>query len=583
MSDQFQLWLIPPLLTALLSIWFRRRLTLEFGWPLLVQSFSIVVSGLLGLFVGPKPLWTVITWFLFVAFMVFPNLYLRHCENLYSTLNGASLLSACKIIPLFYWGKLGRFWKDIYLSYAFYINGDEGSGDALVQFWTEQKLPPFFTEHLDATKLAADGLLSRWDDIIDIFNQRRSDINSVSASLCLQASRAYAEKGDVEMATQCLKSANLPNQRMDQRHLSLVFLQYFCLTGAEDYAQQIIARLDKSASPSMNLILNAWWARCLISVGKTQLAIELLEKLLAQASTLKNKNFDPEPWIARLNKYMAAARKEAAQAKEVKGPGDGSWEGRARSGGDEDGQRLATSENIEQIWRVYQNSLSVQQIVLPKRSSKVVNSLLALMIAAYICSGCIDLIDNPFVLQYIGRDSPLVGLATNQGEFMFTHFYLEKGLVYAGQYYRLITYIFLHGNFSHLLLNSIGLFWFGRITESAYGTWRFLLIFLVSGIVGGLAQILFTDTSAVGASGSVFGLFAAVAVSIYKLRNVLPEQMRKRELRWMLVMTICQIGLDHVIPKVAGLAHLGGLAAGFILGIVLFPKQAFKSTEKNHE
>ena len=185
-----------------------------------------------------------------------------------------------------------------------------------------QKLPPFFIEHLDSTKLAADGLLSRWDDIIDIFNQRRSDIDSVSASLCLQASRAYAEKGDVEMATQCLKSANLPNQRMDQRHLALVFLQYFCLSGAENYAQQIIARLDKSASPSMNLILNAWWARCLISVGKTQLAIELLEKLLSQASTLKNKSFDPEPWIARLNKYMAAAREKAVQGEEGKG---GMW------------------------------------------------------------------------------------------------------------------------------------------------------------------------------------------------------------------------------------------------------------------
>jgi rhomboid protease GluP len=132
-----------------------------------------------------------------------------------------------------------------------------------------------------------------------------------------------------------------------------------------------------------------------------------------------------------------------------------------------------------------------------------------------------------------------------------------------------------------LLLNAIGLFWFGRITAAIYGTWRFLAIFLLSGIVGGLSQIIFTDTSAVGASGSVFGLFAAVAVSIYKLRDVLPEQMRKRELRWMLVMTICQIGLDHVIPKVAGFAHLGGLAAGFVLGIALFPKQAFKNTEKN--
>jgi membrane associated rhomboid family serine protease len=559
MTDQFQLWLIPPLLTALLSIWFRRRLTLEFGWPLLVQSFSIVASALLGLLVGPKPFWTILTWLLFVAFMVFPNLYLRHCENLYSTLNGAGLLSACKIIPLFYWGKLGQFWKDIYLSYAFYISGKEASGDALMQAWIAQTLPPFFAEHLDATKLAADGLLWRWDDIIDIFNQRRSGINSVSASLCLQASRAYAEKGDVEMATQCLKSANLPNQRMDQRHLALVFLQYFCLAGAENYSQQLIARLDKNGSPSMSFILNTWWARCLISAGKTHQAIELLEKLLSQASTMKDKGFDPEPWVARLNKYIVMAREKDGE--QIEQPGQ--------------------SENIEQIWRIYQNALSVQQIVLPRRSSKVVNSLLAIMIAAYIFSGCIDLIDNPFVLQYIGRDSALVGLATNQGEFMFRHFYLEKGLVYAGQYYRLVTYIFLHGNFSHLLLNAIGLFWFGRITAAIYGTWRFLAIFLLSGIVGGLSQIIFTDTSAVGASGSVFGLFAAVAVSIYKLRDVLPEQMRKRELRWMLVMTICQIGLDHVIPRVAGLAHLGGLGAGFVIGIALFPKQAFKNTEKN--
>jgi membrane associated rhomboid family serine protease len=559
MTDQFQLWLIPPLLTALLSIWFRRRLTLEFGWPLLVQSFSIVAAALLGLLVGPKPIWTIVTWLLFAAFMVFPNLYLRHCENLYSTLNGAALVSACKVIPLFYWGKLGQFWKDIYLSYAFYINNNKPSGDALMQVWTAQSLPPFFAEHLDATKLAADGLLSRWDDIINIFNKRRSDINSVSASLCLQASRAYAEKGDVEMATQCLKSANLPNQRMDQRHLALVFLQYFCLTGAENYAQQIIARLEKNASPSMSLILSAWWGRCLISAGKAHEAIDLLEKLLSKASTMKDKAFDPEPWILRLNSYLAIARDN--EGEQVKKPGQ--------------------SENIELIWRVYQNALSVQQIVLPRRSSKIVNSLLAIMVAGYILSGCIDLIDNPFVLQYIGRNSPLVGLATNQGEFMFRHFYLEKGLVYAGQYHRLVTYIFLHGNFSHLLLNAFGLLWFGRITASVYGTWRFLAIFLLSGIVGGLAQIAFTDTSAVGASGSVFGLFAAVAVSIYKLRNVLPEEMRKRELRWMLVMTICQIGLDHVIPKVAGFAHLGGLAAGLVLGLVLFPEQAFKKTEKN--
>jgi rhomboid protease GluP len=196
-----------------------------------------------------------------------------------------------------------------------------------------------------------------------------------------------------------------------------------------------------------------------------------------------------------------------------------------------------------------------------------------MMVCAYVLSGCIDLIDTPFGLKLIGSNSPLIALATSQGEFMFRTFYLEKNLVNAGQYYRLVSYIFLHGNFSHLLLNVTGLLWFGRITAAAYGNWRFLAIFLVSGIAGGLAQILFTDTSAVGASGAVFGLYAAVGVSIYKLRSVLPPQVRQRELRWMLVMAVCQIGLDRIIPGIAGLAHLGGLGAGLVSGMILFPAQ----------
>jgi membrane associated rhomboid family serine protease len=82
-----------------------------------------------------------------------------------------------------------------------------------------------------------------------------------------------------------------------------------------------------------------------------------------------------------------------------------------------------------------------------------------------------------------------------------------------GQYWRIFTAMFLHLSILHVGLNMLSLFFIGRVVETFYGHWRYLVIYLVSGIVGGIATFfLQPDAWAVGASGAIFGVFGALGV-----------------------------------------------------------------------
>jgi membrane associated rhomboid family serine protease len=77
----------------------------------------------------------------------------------------------------------------------------------------------------------------------------------------------------------------------------------------------------------------------------------------------------------------------------------------------------------------------------------------------------------------------------------------------------LVTYMFLHGGLSHILFNMLGLFFFGSRVESRLGERRFITLYLVSGIAGALASLIFTPRAAViGASAGVFGVMMAFAM-----------------------------------------------------------------------
>ncbi|PZE37083.1 rhomboid family intramembrane serine protease [Curtobacterium sp. MCPF17_031] len=129
------------------------------------------------------------------------------------------------------------------------------------------------------------------------------------------------------------------------------------------------------------------------------------------------------------------------------------------------------------------------------------------------------------------------------------------------QPWRIVTVLFVHSTFLHLAFNMWALLIFGRMLENMLGTWRFLALFCIAGVGGSvLVTFLAPGTWVVGASGAIFGLFAAFFVLQRSLGNNA-------------VSLLVVIGLNLVIGFLPGTniswqAHVGGIIAGFVTGFV---------------
>lgn len=174
----------------------------------------------------------------------------------------------------------------------------------------------------------------------------------------------------------------------------------------------------------------------------------------------------------------------------------------------------------------------------------VVSTLLAINIIVYFLS----------ILPGIG------GKIVNSG-------LLVNGLVSYGEWWRIITAIFLHGGVTHILFNSFSLFIFSPELERMVGKVRFLIIYLASGIMGNvLTYIIFNPFYAsLGASGAIFGVFGAYAALVFYTRNKLPQ------LKQMITaLVVVSVIMTFLSPGVNYVAHIGGLVTGFFIGLYVF-------------
>jgi rhomboid protease GluP len=139
-------------------------------------------------------------------------------------------------------------------------------------------------------------------------------------------------------------------------------------------------------------------------------------------------------------------------------------------------------------------------------------------------------------------------------------------------WWRILTFSFLHLNALHLALNVVALYWIGGIVERRTGAAGMLAIFAGAGMASGVAGMLLgpvlpTTGVAVGASGAVFGLLTAAVVLLF--RSDRPASERDRRLR--VILTICLvmgIGISF-LPGVSLAGHLGGLFGGLLIVQVL--------------
>ena len=139
-------------------------------------------------------------------------------------------------------------------------------------------------------------------------------------------------------------------------------------------------------------------------------------------------------------------------------------------------------------------------------------------------------------------------------------------LIKEGQIYRLITSCFLHGGVIHLFFNMSSLKIIGEEVEFVYGRGKYIVIYLISALGGGIFSFIFNNNSiSVGASGAVFGLLGAML-----LFGLLNKDKIGRGYVKNIVETIgINIILGFTISVIDNSAHIGGLILGFITSFVL--------------
>ncbi len=165
-------------------------------------------------------------------------------------------------------------------------------------------------------------------------------------------------------------------------------------------------------------------------------------------------------------------------------------------------------------------------------------TMMAICVAAYV----LDLvIPNGFVFQ----------------TFAYAPFLTES------EPWRMVTSAFLHStNIMHIGFNMYALWILGQALEPAFGRARFLAVYIISALAGSVGVLLMTpvDTTVVGASGAIFGLFGALFVA---------QRKRGGDLRSIIVLLVINAALGFIIPGIAWQAHLGGLIAGALCAAVL--------------
>ncbi len=187
----------------------------------------------------------------------------------------------------------------------------------------------------------------------------------------------------------------------------------------------------------------------------------------------------------------------------------------------------------------------------------VFNSVVYLLMAIVVGGKFLD------ALFYMNDPGTLVAFGAKTNE-----------LLQGGEWFRLVTPIFIHANFVHILLNSYAIWSIGPVVERLYGSARFLLIYLLAGVGGVIGSYIGGMTRpawipGVGASGAIFGLFGLLVVFGYKYRDELPPNFRRAVTTGMLPVIAINLFIGFSIPAIDNSAHIGGLIAGAALAFLI--------------
>lgn len=171
-----------------------------------------------------------------------------------------------------------------------------------------------------------------------------------------------------------------------------------------------------------------------------------------------------------------------------------------------------------------------------------------------------------YLVDVVGFQSVIV---SNEQLTFYTGMKLNEH-INAGQWWRIISSMFVHMDAMHIVFNAYGLYVLGPLIERFYGRTRMVVLYFGTGIIASLASYMMSTTPSGGASGAIYGLVGAMLVFGYKYRNDLPMRVSKALTSGMLPWVVFGIGIGFVgTLRMDNAAHIGGLASGAFMALVM--------------
>jgi len=151
-----------------------------------------------------------------------------------------------------------------------------------------------------------------------------------------------------------------------------------------------------------------------------------------------------------------------------------------------------------------------------------------------------------------------------------------NALIRLGQFWRLITPVFLHGSVLHIAFNMYALFIFGRGLESRYGHLRFTALYFLSALSGNVLSFVLTPEASLGASTAIFGLITAEGIFLFQNRKLLGHRVESAILNIVMVVVInLFFGMS---PGVDNWGHVGGMLGGMLFAWFGGPRWKIEGT-----
>lgn len=153
---------------------------------------------------------------------------------------------------------------------------------------------------------------------------------------------------------------------------------------------------------------------------------------------------------------------------------------------------------------------------------------------------------------------------------------LNPSKILNGEYYRLLSCIFMHGGIIHLLCNMYCLYVIGPQVESFFGKIKYIVIYLLSGIIGSLMSLSITNSISLGASGAIFGLLGSILYFGYHYRVYLSQAIKSQ----IIPIIVLNLFLGFMLNGVDNAAHIGGLIGGILVSMMVGVKYKSSTMEK---